>query len=126
MDNHTLGRTLNDLKAFLPHLKLQPFPESMDAALVNMVKLRNRLAHRYLVESSRLLRMAEGRRGLIVELRWYAQIFLAMNGRMERWLNSLIAELGYTRQELDEQLAKIAEVELGELKYQLQEMGLAA
>lgn len=126
MGRNTLGTVLNDLKSNLPELDLQPFPQSTNDALVRMVKLRNRLAHSYLVENSRVLQEEVGRRMLINELRWYAQIFQAMSTPLDRWLNSLIKQLGHSREELEKQLESVTNIELEELKANLQEMGLDA
>jgi hypothetical protein len=122
-----LGRVLNDLESTLPVLNLTPFPDTMERVLKSMVKLRNRLAHSYLVERSRVLPNPEARAGLIAELKWYAQTFFAMNTRMERWLHFLLEKLGHTRSEIEEQFGGVMdEVQLEALREALCRMQLNA
>jgi hypothetical protein len=90
-----LGPTLRDLESTLPALNLTPFPDAMKRGLQSLTKLRNRLAHSYLVERSRVLPNPEARTDLIAELKWYAQAFFAMNTRMVLWLNLIVEKLGY-------------------------------
>jgi|SRR6266850_143673 len=121
----TLGRILRELESTLPALNLTLFPDAMKSGLQSLVPLRNRLAHSYLVERSRVLSNPEARAGLIAELKWYAQLFFAMNTRMERWLSFLVEQLGYTGAELEEEFGHmIDEVQLQRLREELHQMEL--
>jgi len=120
-----LGPVLKSLQVTLRALKLAPFPAAMETGLASIVKLRNRLAHSYLVERSRVLLNPDARRGLIAELTWYAQIFFTMDTRMQRWLDSLLKHLGHTRAEIEEQFGSaMEEVQLEALNAELHRMEL--
>ena len=94
----TLCRVMRDVLSVWQRIGLAPFPAHAEEALLSMVRLRNRLAHSYLVENSRALTHADGRTMMIAELRWYSEAFMSMDATMQRWLNQLIQHLGETRE----------------------------
>jgi hypothetical protein len=120
-----LARLLDSLKRTLPLLKRTPFPPAMEMGLASIVKLRNRLAHSYLLERSRVVHNSSARQGMIAELTWYAQIFATMNTRMEGWLDSILKQIGHTRAEIEAEFGSALDnVQLEALNAELHRMHL--
>jgi hypothetical protein len=97
----TLGPALTKVLSIWKKLGMSAFPATGEECLLLMVTLRNRLAHSYLIENSRLFKSAEGRRLVIAELRWYSQVFRSMAATMEPWVHSLIRALGETPNQVE-------------------------
>ncbi len=100
-----IGPTLNNLRKLFDEIGLRPYPEKMEEGLDWMRKIRNWLAHSYLIENSRLLPRSEAHEDIISELRFFAEAFKASTSSWDKWVSNAIEKLGEgTRKEIEENL----------------------
>jgi hypothetical protein len=109
---NTLGKIINEIQDQLK--PTAPLPTVATEFLKGVVKIRNLLAHRYLMERGPLLCEESAKPYLLAELAWYEEIYATFLPRIERWENMLLDSLGVTKE-------FIAEVDIPDLRHAFRE-----
>lgn len=87
-DKAMIGPTLRKLRTLFDKIGLDQYPKKMEEGLDTMRDIRNWLAHRYLIDNSRVLAQGDVHEDLIRELRFFAEAFKAMTRSWTKLLNA--------------------------------------